>query len=69
MTAKTDRRIRLTSNEIAARIGKHLGAVQAILDELERDGLAERDGDGNHWKLTKKAAARFGTALRDLRQL
>ena len=41
------------------------GSVQALLDELEHDGLAERDGD--RWRLTVQAEARFGSAFRDVR--
>src|SRR5262249_1253966 len=42
----------LTETEIARRLAKPLGSTRAILDRLELEGLAERDGDG--WRLTEE---------------
>lgn len=56
---------RFTESQLATRLGKGLGATRAILEQLEREGLAEREGD--LWRLTDEGERRHGRALRDLR--
>jgi DNA-binding IclR family transcriptional regulator len=58
--------VRLTSDELATKLRLPLGRVVRLLEELAEEGLAERD-EGNFWKLSEFAEAKFGRALRDLR--
>jgi hypothetical protein len=57
-------RVRLTESQIAAGIGRGVGAVRAIVDTSEQDGIVARDGD--HWLLTTAAVERLGFGLRAL---
>jgi hypothetical protein len=58
--------IRLTADELAFLLGKQIRFVRALLDDLERAGVATRDG-GNFYKLGEEAEGRIGAALRGWR--
>jgi hypothetical protein len=52
----------LTVLDLAARIGKPVTWVRALLEEDERRGLVRRVGD--RWLLTEEAERRHGLSLR-----
>lgn len=54
---------RLTPDRIAYELRIPLGAVRQELDELERDGQAEREIETNWWRLTEEGEQRFRAAL------
>jgi DNA-binding IclR family transcriptional regulator len=63
-------RSRIHIDQLAAKIGRHVGFVRGLLAELETAGLAEQDDDGNWWRLSDEGERRFGAALREgVRQL
>ena len=65
VTAYTETRIEgRTALQVSRSIRRSPTETEAILAELERDGIA-RETDG-HWRLTDDAEARFGRCFREL---
>lgn len=53
--------------EVAGSIGRGRPAKRLLLDELQRDGIAEVSL--GRWRLTPQAEAEFGVAFRSLLEL